>query len=129
MGEKRRILLVGHCWPDSFGLRRAASKATPDSDVQRVNSDTDLERELPGADLLLINRALDGRFESGDGVELIGRLAAKGEHTPPMLLVSDREEAQRRAEQAGARPGFGKRTVRDDTTVEKIRAAMGLSTT
>lgn len=125
MSEKKRILLVGHCWPDSVGLRRAASKAASESEVKRVNTDDDLKREVAEADLLLVNRALDGRFETGDGVELIGRLGS-AESAPPMMLVSDQSDAQQRAEAAGARPGFGKREVRSEKTIKKMRKALGV---
>lgn len=125
--DKTTILLVGHCIPDSFGLTRMAKQVSAGTQVERVNNDKALQKRLGDASLLLVNRELDGRFEAGDmGVELIRRLRAEGVQTP-MMLVSNFEDAQQAAVEAGALPGFGKSDVRDPATVERLRAAIGVS--
>ena len=115
------IILVGHCGFDSGSLKSLAQSAVPGCTVTRVNAMADLEST--DADLLLVNRVLDGRFPTGSGVELIRDLAGKAD-TPPMMLVSNYEDAQADAESAGALPGFGKSDVANPATAERIAAAV-----
>jgi len=67
---------------------------------------------------------LDGRFDAGDGVELIRTLNA-GDDSPQALLISNHADAQIDAVAAGARPGFGKAQLRDDLTVRRLREVAG----
>lgn len=124
-GDERVVVaLVGHCGPDSFMLRSSVRRAIPGADIVSFESDRDVEREAPSADILLVNRLMDGRFEDASGIELIRRLREDlGERGPAMILVSNFEDAQREAEKAGAMPGFGKRDLHDDTTRERLLAA------
>jgi len=120
------VLLVGHCLPDSFGLRRAVKKALARAEVTRVNSEDALRRRLPRADLLLVNRALDGRFTDVDGVAMIARLRGESAGSPArLMLVSDYPEAQRAAEEEGALPGVGKSDLRSRGSLERIASAAG----
>ncbi len=119
----KKVLLVGHCGPDSFALRSAIGRLG-DVEIEMVNDAKTLEAGMPAAALLLVNRVLDGRFETGDGVELIERLASDSDG-PAMMLISSYPEAQAQAEAAGALPGFGKTEMYDDRTAERIRAALG----
>lgn len=121
--EGKSILLVGHCGPDAWMLRSMAQRAVKGSDVFMVNSKSDLDTHLPNAGLLLVNRVLDGSFGSDSGIELIRSLSTND--VPPMMLVSNFEDAQAEAEAAGARPGFGKRDVNSPQTLELVRTAMG----
>lgn len=125
MSDRIKVLLVGHCMPDSFGLSRLIRRSAPGAKVERVNSDRALKKALAGASLLLVNRELDGRFSQHSGVELIG---AVRDLNPALglLLVSNFADAQRSALDAGAAPGFGKSEVRHPGAVAKIRAALGL---
>lgn len=117
------ILLVGHCGFDSGSLKSLAQTAVPGCKVLRVNDLADLEKQTSQADLLLVNRVLDGRFPIGSGVELIRDLAGK-DAAPPMMLVSNYEDAQADAESAGALPGFGKSDVAKPATADRIAAAV-----
>ncbi len=120
----QRVLLVGHCLPDSFSLKRALKRAAPEADATRVNSRADLEAHLADASLLLVNRVLDGRFGVASGVDLIRELReANGGAAVPMILVSNFEDAQAEATEAGAQPGFGKNDLRT-TGPERIAAAL-----
>ena len=120
------VLLVGHCMPDSFSLSRAVKASGVDAVTKRVNTTRALDEHLEGAALLLVNRALDGRFDAADGIELIRALRERGGETasPPMILVSNYPEAQAEAEAAGALPGFGKHDLRT-TAPERIASALG----
>jgi len=102
------IALVGHCGFDERGLAEMALRIAPDAKIRSVRSDGALREAVDAGALLLVNRALVGRFDARDGVELIGSLRRERGDAVSALLVSDYAEAQRRAEQAGALPGFGK---------------------
>jgi hypothetical protein len=57
-----------------------------------------------------------------DGIELIRELGRRAD-SPVMLLISNFEDAQRAAMEAGAMAGFGKTELEEPATVERIRAA------
>lgn len=122
--DGKPILLVGHCGPDAWMLRSMAQRAAKGSDVFMVNSQSALDEHLDNAGLLLVNRVLDGSFGGDSGIELIRTLATDG--APPMMLVSNFEDAQAEAEAAGAHPGFGKRDANSPQTMSLVRVAMGL---
>ena len=118
-----KVLLVGHCLPDRVALSRAVRRALPEAAADGVNSDRALQKALGSASLLLVNRALDGRFSDDDGVALIVRLVGAG--APPMMLISDHADAQAAAVAAGALEGFGKAALRGESTAQRLRAAAG----
>lgn len=121
-----KVLLVGHCMPDRFMLTSAVKHALPEATTERVNSDRGLEKHLPGAALLLVNRVLDGRFDAPDGVALIGALAAdRNGDGPALMLISNFPEAQEAAVEAGAAPGIGKSGMRSDEAAQRLRDAVG----
>ncbi|MCG3181470.1 MAG: hypothetical protein BIFFINMI_03866 [Phycisphaerae bacterium] len=119
----RRVVLVGHCGPDSYRLRYVVASALG-SDVEVVTADDEKELEAVAGpeSLLLINRRLDYGFETENGVELIHRLGT--EASPPrMILVSNYPDAQEQAEAFGAWPGFGKAELGDDKAADAIKRA------
>ncbi len=116
------VILVGHCTPDAAMLRSAVSRVVPDVRFTSVNHERELEQHRSRGVLWLVNRALDGRFESEDGVAIIAQ-AASGSHAPTCLLVSNFPEAQAAAMEAGALRGFGKSALYADATVAAIRDA------
>jgi two-component system, chemotaxis family, chemotaxis protein CheY len=120
-----RILLVGHCGPDSYALRSAVESMVPGAIVEFAPDGDSLRRGLATASLLLINRVLDGDYSSATGLELILDLHRSAPGVPTML-VSNFAEAQEQAIAAGARPGFGKREMYAEETRAKIRDAIGL---
>ncbi|MEM1165539.1 MAG: hypothetical protein AAGI30_04540 [Planctomycetota bacterium] len=123
MGERPRVVLVGHCGADSGGLRRAVERAVPHAEVRAANDDASLDAELPYAGLLLVNRVLDGRFRHRLGVDLMRERA----DAPAWILISNYDDAQQDAEAAGAGPGFGKRGLNSATTAGALRSALGIT--
>jgi CheY-like chemotaxis protein len=124
MGETR-VALVGHCGPDAYALRAAVRSALPGSDVQMISDASALEAYLEGADVLLVNRVLDGDFEDASGIDLIRRLAAKPDTSrPSVMLISNFPEAQAEAAQAGAMPGFGKKQMYSAEMRKHLEAAI-----
>ena len=122
----KKVALVGHCGPDSSYLRMAVSKALRDARVLAADDDSELKKLLSdGVDLLLFNRILDYGFQSDEGVEVIRQL--RSEHPDvKMMLISNYEEAQTAAVQAGALPGFGKREIGTPRVTQLLRESLGI---
>ena len=124
MPQPHTIVLVGHCRPDLFMLRAAVSHALPEARIEAVNDADALASHLRSDCLLLVNRALDGRFADGDGIEFIRR-ALQADDPPVAILISSFAPAQEQAVAAGARPGFGKSDLYDEKTAQILRDAVG----
>jgi DNA-binding NarL/FixJ family response regulator len=93
--------------------------------VQTVNSEDELREACDqGADLLLINRELPFGFETEEGVELIRQLHSGGPKVK-MMLISDLEDAQEEARQAGGVEGFGKADLGSEKFATTLRQALG----
>ena len=72
-------------------------------------------------DLCLVNRQLTS--DGSSGIDLIAAAREAGVHTP-LMLVSDRTDAQERAVALGELPGFGKSELDEPHTVVLLRQAM-----
>lgn len=88
----------------------------------------DDDRELSGAladrvDLILFNRELGYGFDQSDGVEMVRRVKSLKPDLR-VMMVSNYPDAQQRAEQAGAMPGFGKREIGSARVTELLRSAL-----
>ena len=120
----KKIVLVGHCGPDSSFLRITVGKAYPGAQVVSADDDATLGRHLgDGIDLLLLNRQLDYGFHEDEGVALLKRLRAIYPNLRAML-VSNYPDAQAAAVAEGALPGFGKRELNTPRVAELIREAL-----
>lgn len=121
----KRVVLVGHCGPDSSYLRMAVSSAGKDVKVTAADDERSLRRELEqGAALVLVNRVLDYGFETEQGVDVIRHF--RGEFPAvPMMLISNYPEAQAAAVAAGAAPGFGKGEIGTRRVTEMLKQAIG----
>jgi len=107
MPEIKKIVLVGHCMPDTFMLKSTVSRYAPDATIEAVNDQAALDEHADNSALLLINRELDGDFDAQDGVALIKQQTGK-DNAPTALLISNYAEYQEKAQQAGGVEGFGK---------------------
>ena len=126
----KKVVLVGHCGPDSSYLRMMIKKAVPDAVILAADDSAELSKVLETAepDLLLFNRELGYGFTPDLGVEVIGTLnQSRGTSQPKlkMMLVSNYADAQRAAEAAGALPGFGKRELGTPRVTEVLKSALG----
>ena len=121
----RRIALIGHCGPDSMGLRHAVLAVSgEDAQVVSVDSDDELREFLKEpADLLLINRLLEWGFKENHGVELIRHLH-KGHPKSKVMLISNLPDAQKAAVEAGAVQGFGKAELGEAKVRQCLQAAL-----
>ena len=115
----QRVALVGHCGFDAGSLSRLAGQIAPQAEVVRVNDQETLDTMTGPGTLLLVNRALDGRFDAETGIDLI-RVCRSREDAPAAMLVSNYADAQQQAVEAGALPGFGKSQVGDRATTQRL---------
>jgi len=120
----RRVVLVGHCGPDSSYLRLAIRQASPGAQVINADDPESLDRALiKGVDLVLLNRELDMGFAGLRGVDLLRQLRPVHPDLK-FMLVSNFAEAQAEARSAGALEGFGKRELGTPRVVDLLRAAL-----
>src|SRR5437870_9074395 len=97
-------------------------RAVPGATVASVDDESALKDYLGQGALLLINRVLDSGFAAESGVELIRQIRA-GKTQAAAMLISNHEDAQTEAIEAGALRGFGKSQVHSETTAQRVREA------
>jgi DNA-binding response OmpR family regulator len=120
----RRVLSVGQCFADHGSIARTFRQHLGAEVVPAATADEALGRVREGAwDLVLVNRVLDA--DGTSGVEFIKRLKAEGAlGGVPVVLVSNYEDAQRQAAEAGALPGFGKAALGQPHMLARVRALL-----
>ena len=118
----RTVVLVGHCGPDMFMLKTAVGRALPGASIVFANDDDALSEYRTADSLLLVNRELDGGFDSSSGIELIQQLIQQ-DNPPVVMLISNYEDAQQEAIAAGATLGFGKTQLYNQSTTQLLREA------
>jgi hypothetical protein len=123
----KKVLLVGHCGPDSSYLRMVVKRAGPEVEILMADDAEELSRALQTneIDLILFNRELGYGFDPAEGVAVIRALRARGLGTR-MMLVSNYPDAQKAAVAAGALPGFGKRELGTPRVTGLLRDALGV---
>ncbi len=119
-GHKPRVLDVGNCDPDHGSICRLLKKF--DADVGRVMFVEEARKALAENtyDLVLVNRLIFA--DSSDGLPLVKYVATEmGPPAPPIMMISNFEDAQQRAVEAGAVRGFGKSDLNDAATLELLK--------
>ena len=122
-----RVLNVGQCVPDHMSISSYLRRKF-DAEVVKVDSKEDaLELVAKGdVDLVLVNRLYDA--DGSPGLETVKAIAsgdAPSGEGPPVMLVSNFEDAQQQAVKAGALPGFGKGDLGTATADEKLTPVLG----
>jgi DNA-binding response OmpR family regulator len=116
---QKTILDVGQCGYDGPRLTRLLETKVG---VKVDSADTiDEAAEMLSANpynLVLVNREL--AVDGSSGIELIRWMKQQGDHTP-VMLVSDRPEAQKEAVSLGAMHGFGKSVMNQPETVALLK--------
>ncbi len=122
----KKVLLVGHCGPDSSYLRLTVRKAVPDVEIVSADDSRELSAALTAGniDLVLFNRELGYGYDPDTGVEAI-RALRTGFPELKMMLVTNYDDVQREAQMAGAQPGFGKKELGTPRVTELLREALG----
>ena len=120
-----RVLSVGQCGFDSGSIERLFQRDFG-AVVESVDSAREAKAQLTAGEfnLVLINRRLDA--DGSSGIALLEQLRSQAPETP-MMLVSDRADAQAEAVGKGALPGFGKSALGSDETATKIREVLAKS--
>jgi CheY-like chemotaxis protein len=118
---KIKILDVGQCGFDGPRMSRIF-KEKLDASVDVAATGEEAARSLAAKkfNLVLVNRVLAADGESG--IELIDELVKSG-CTTPLMLVSDRPDAQDQAVARGALRGFGKAALTKPETFELLKTA------
>lgn len=116
----KTIVDVGNCDMDHASLQMMLD-ANFEVELVRAHSAEEALKLIRSGnvDLVLINRKLDR--DQADGVELIERVKGEPElAATPCMLISNFEESQQQAIDAGAERGFGKRQLDDAATRERL---------
>lgn len=120
----KKVLIVGHCGPDSAYLRMAVRAAAPDALVLMADAQDELDRAVSqGVDLLLVNRVLDYGFRHDSGLELMRSLRSAHPELK-WMMVSNHADAQSAAQAAGGLPGFGKRDIGSTIAATALKNAL-----
>lgn len=116
----RQIVLVGHCGYDAPAMQEEIQRQVPSVKVIMANTDSDVQANLTPESLLLVNRVLEDGFAADAGVDLIGQVLQQA-NPPQAMLVSDYADAQQKAVEKGALPGFGKSKLYHKNTGQMLR--------
>ena len=114
-----KILDIGQCGLDGPRMKRLWESKLG-ATVTRVDTAEEAAGQLKEHDfnLVLVNRVLAATGDSG--IDTIRELRAAG-NTLPIALVSDREDAQQEAVEAGAQHGFGKADLQEQATIDLVK--------
>ena len=119
-----RVLSIGQCFADHSAIARTLQRHFA-AEVVGADSPTEALECLRQQhfDLVLVNRILDADHSSG--LEVIGQLkSADATQQLPVMLVSNYDDAQQQAVDAGALPGFGKSALGHPAMLERVRAVL-----
>jgi len=121
---RKRVVLVGHCGPDSSYLRAVLTSVDRGVEISAAEDEQSLMTALEsGVDLVLFNRLLDYGFEEVEGAKVIARVHQQFPQAK-LMLVSNYPQAQTDAVAAGALPGFGKRELGSSRVREILKSVL-----
>lgn len=117
----KRVLNVGQCDFDNYQITQMLTKHFS-VEVVCVKSHKEAEAELADAnyDLVMVNRINDS--DGSEGLKFIETAmgSSQPKPNPPMMLISNFEDAQESAAKLGAVAGFGKSGLQDASTIENL---------
>ena len=118
----RRVLNVGHCQADHRNIVRLILQHFDAQIDSADNAEEALAKLREGTvDLVLVNRVID--LTGAEGIDLVKEMKRdEALKQVPVMLVSNREDAQQEAMQAGAVRGFGKSALENPQTVARLRS-------
>jgi CheY-like chemotaxis protein len=121
----KTLIDCGNCGPDYNAIRQMVQANFEAVVLQTHGLEDTLEllaqREVA---LVTVNRKLDRDYS--DGLEVIRGIKADPRFSSvPVMLVTNYDEHQEAAEKEGAVWGFGKLTVRDPKTIERLQPFLG----
>ncbi len=115
------VLDVGQCNPDHSSISQLLKRQFGASVDRAQYADEAIRLASAKAyDLILINRILDA--DGSEGLPILDQLKSNPTTQKiPVMLVSNFADAQSTAVSRGAETGFGKNSLRDSATVERLR--------
>jgi CheY-like chemotaxis protein len=117
----KQVLSVGQCYADHSAIagtleRHFEAKVMPAATAAEA---LNLLRQHP-FDLVLVNRVLDA--DGSSGVAIVEQFKAEERlRDVAIMLVSNYEDAQQRAVEKGALPGFGKASLGQPHMLAKVK--------
>jgi len=119
---EQRVLSIGQCALDQGRIRRVfGERLGLFVGAAATASEAESLLQCRAYALVFVNRVLDA--DGSSGVSLLRDLIMRSPSTP-MMLVSDYEDAQQLAISAGAIRGFGKATLHNAETLERVRKSL-----
>ncbi len=122
--HSKRILSIGQCSADHAAIARTLEQFV-DAEVVPADTVTEAVALLQHGpfDLVLVNRVLDS--DGSPGLGIIQRMKADEKlRRLPVMLISNYDDAQQQAIQAGALPGFGKAGLRMPQALTRVKRAL-----
>ncbi|PAY18323.1 MULTISPECIES: response regulator transcription factor [Pirellulaceae] len=121
----KTVVDCGNCGPDFHSIRQFVTSNFDAVVVQSHDAEETLKllRQRDVA-LVTVNRKLDRDYS--DGMEVVNAIKAEEDLADvPVMLVTNYEEHQQAAMEAGCVRGFGKLALRDSRTVELLQPYLG----
>lgn len=122
----KTVIDCGNCGPDFHSIRQLVTSNFDAVVVQTHNAHETLEvlREKQDVALVTVNRKLDRDYS--DGLEVVRMIKSDEEvGQVPVMLVTNYEEHQESAMEAGCVRGFGKLAITEPSTVELLQNYLG----
>jgi CheY-like chemotaxis protein len=115
----KRVLDVGNCGFDHSAIARYVQREFGAETDAAHDADEALRKAKSGQyALVLVNRVFDA---GGSGLELIQKLKSDPEtQALPAMMITNYADHEANAIAAGAEPGFGKATLHDAQTRERL---------
>ena len=121
----KTVVDCGNCGPDFHSLRQFVTSNFDAVVIQSHNAEETIKL-LQGREVALVtvNRKLDRDYT--DGMEVVRKIKADENFaSTPVMLVTNYEEHQQTAMEAGCVRGFGKLALRDPSTVDLLQPYLG----
>ncbi|KAA5540049.1 response regulator transcription factor [Roseiconus nitratireducens] len=122
----KTVVDCGNCGPDFHSIRQFVTANFDAVVVQTHDAEETLKllRQRSDVALVTVNRKLDRDYS--DGIEVVRQIkSAEDVGDVPVMLVTNYEEHQQSAMQAGCVRGFGKLALRDNATAELLQPYLG----
>ena len=121
----KTLLDCGNCGPDFNAIRQLVTSNFDATVIQSHTAEDTMEilrtRQI---DLVTVNRKLDRDYS--DGLDVIKTIKADPEvGSVPVMLVTNYEEHQQTAIEAGCVRGFGKLAINEPATIDLIEPYLG----
>ena len=120
----RRILSVGQCGPDNHSISRMLTQHFEVTIDRADTADETFEMMRQHAyDLVLVNRKLDADYS--DGSAILKHIKSDPDLASTIvMIVSNFEDAQQAAVEAGAARGFGKAELNAPDVIARLAAVL-----